>query len=211
MSIEIESIAALHAQELAVHAGMVAIIRSHDFAVADAECRFTAVRTMRTDRGGMPHLTGPRLITIGSTGQRADRANIDARSAFVTFEMIAAVGHDLRSHSAIPDTQRIYTQTLAANTNTAVTENTARRIVKDDGRPLFLIHMDFRVDEPALARAIAKDHILQFAFAAFVAHRAIQGVVGQQKFQHAFASLPDLRRIRVYHHAFGDGQRARNL
>ena len=68
--------------------------------------------------------------------------------------------------------------------------------------------MELGFGEAAFARAVAEHHVLQFALAALVAHRAIERMIGQQEFERAFARLRDLRRIGVHHHAFGHRQRA---
>jgi len=41
----------------------------------------------------------------------------------------------------------------------------------------------FFLGEPVF-RAVGKNHVLQFALAALVAYRAIQGVIGKQEFEH---------------------------
>ena len=51
--------------------------------------------------------------------------------------------------------------------------------------------------EPALAGAVAERHVLQFALAALVAHRAVERMVGQQQFQHGLARLHALAGVSV--------------
>ena len=52
--------------------------------------------------------------------------------------------------------------------------------------------MYFLFAETALARPIAEDHVLQFAFPALVTDRTIERVIRQQKFESSFACLTDL-------------------
>ncbi len=54
------------------------------------------------------------------------------------------------------------------------------------------------------AGAVADRHVLQHAFAALVADRAIQGVVDQEEFHHAVLRLHGLGGIGQHFHAFGD-------
>ena len=63
--------------------------------------------------------------------------------------------------------------------------------------------MQLFFDEAAVVRAVAEDHVLQFAFAALVAHRAIQRMIGEQKFEHGLARFVHLRRVGAHHHAVG--------
>src|ERR1039457_3677245 len=55
---EIEGVAALDAEELAVAAGAVAVVAADDFVVANAERRLTAVRAVRADGPNVLHLPG---------------------------------------------------------------------------------------------------------------------------------------------------------
>ncbi len=148
------------------------------------------------------HLPGTGFIAVRTRGERANGTDIDASAAFVAFQMIAAVGNNFSGSSAITNTESTDAQTLATDANAAVAENAARRIVKDDGRPLFLIHMQFGFHVATLAGTVAEDHILEFAFTAFVANRTIQRVVGQQKLQHSFARTAHHLGIGMNHHAF---------
>src|SRR5437773_4561623 len=99
MMVEIECIAALDAQELAIDTGLIAVIGANDLVVADAERDLAAIRAVRADRARVLHLPGPRLITIRAAGQRADRADVDAHAAFVALEVIFMVGRDLRKRA----------------------------------------------------------------------------------------------------------------
>ena len=92
---EIERVAALDAQELAVDARAVAIVAADDHVVAHAERRLAAVRAVRADGADVVHLPGPRLVAIDAAGQRAHRADIDARAALVAFEVVAVRRRDL--------------------------------------------------------------------------------------------------------------------
>src|SRR4051794_14932532 len=68
--------------------------------------------------------------------------------------------------------------------------------------------MMFQFGKPALTGAVPEDHVLQLALAAFVANGAIQRVIREQHFEHALASLHNLRRICFDYHSLRDRQRA---
>src|SRR5581483_4471024 len=100
---EIERVAALDAQELAVDAAVIAVIPADDLVVANPQRGAAAVAAMRADGANMFHLPGARLIAIDAAGERAHRANVDAGAALVAFQVVVMVRHDLRGYTAIGD------------------------------------------------------------------------------------------------------------
>src|SRR5690242_17956800 len=106
--------------------------------------------------------------------------------------MIAAIGNDFRGNATIANAESAHTKPFAADPHAAVAEDAARCVIKDDRRPLLLVDMNFLFTETALPRPVAKNHVLQLAFAALVANRTIERMVGQQEFESTFARLPDL-------------------
>ena len=176
--------------------------------VAHAERGLAAVRAVRADGADVVHLPGPRLVAVGAAGERAHRADVDAGAALVALQMVALVGRDFRNHAAVDHAQRVHAHAFVADAHAAVAQNAARRIEEHHRRKLLFVHVDLGFGEAAFARAVAEHHVLQFALAAFVAHRAIQRMVGEQEFQHVFARGGHLRRFGAHHHAFGHRQRA---
>ena len=145
--------------------------------VANAERGLAAVRTVRANGGHVFHFPGPRFVAIRAAGQCADRTNVNAHAALFAFEVIAAVGDNHAIRTAHADAQGLDVHALIANANTAEAQNAPRSIVVNDLRPFFFWAMNFFFDEAAGVRAISKDHVLQFALAAFVANRAVERVV----------------------------------
>src|SRR5581483_1421676 len=137
--IEIEGVAALHAQKFAIHARAIAIVGANDLSISHSERGFAAVRAMRADSPDVLHLPGTRLIAIAAGCQRAHWADVDASAAFIAFEMVTTIRNDLGSRPAISDTERVYAQAFTADAHTAVTKDAARRIVKHNRRPLLFI------------------------------------------------------------------------
>ena len=90
-------------------------------------------------------------------------------------------------------------------------QNAARGIVINQLGPFFFGTVNFFFDEAAGVGAVAEHHVLQFALATFVAYRAIERVIRQQKFQHVLARLTDLLGVGADDHAFGRDQRAGGL
>src|SRR5262249_9168277 len=145
----------------------------------------------------------PRFVAIRAAGERANRADVDAHAAFFAFEMIFAVGDDDAVRAAHTHAKRFYVHAFVANAHATEAENAARCVVINKVRPLFFGTVNLFFDEAARVRAVAEHHVLQFAFAALVAHRAVEGVVGQQKFEHVLAGLAHLLGVRAHDHAFG--------
>ena len=71
--------------------------------------------------------------------------------------------------------------------------------------------MKFFFHKAAAIRAVAKNHVLQFAFASLIANRAIERVIGEQKFQHGLARFVHLRRIGAHDHGIHSYQCAGGL
>src|ERR1019366_4706629 len=89
---EVESIAALDAEEIAVDAALVAIVAAHDFhagiGAAHAESGLAAVAAMSADGADVLHFPRTRLVAIRSRSQRPDRTDVDAHAALFAFEVI---------------------------------------------------------------------------------------------------------------------------
>src|SRR6266567_3145724 len=208
---EVERVPALYAQKFVVDTAAVAIVAAQDFIVAYAERRLTAIGAMRANGADMLHLPRPRLVPIASAGERPHGANVDASSAFIAFEVIVMVGNDLRDDPAIAHAQRAHSHALAAGAHAAVAQDAARGVEEYHWRPLLFVHVQLAFDETAFAGPIAEHHVLQFALAALIAHRAVQRMIGEQEFERALARLLDDIRVRAHHHALGYRRGAAHL
>src|SRR6266567_6378568 len=89
---KIKSITALDAEEIAVDPALVAIVAANNLhagvGAAHTEGGLATVATVGADRAHMVHLPGPRLVAVGSRGQRANRTNVNAHPAFFALKMI---------------------------------------------------------------------------------------------------------------------------
>ena len=206
--VEIEAVAALNAQKLAVDPGVVAVVAADDAVVARAQRGLAAIRAMRADGAHVDHFPGPRFIPVDAAGQRAHRADIDAGAALVALQVVALVGCDFGDRPAVDHAQRGHAHAFVADAHAAVAQDAARRVEEHHRRELLLGRVDLLFRVAAFARAIAEGHVLQFAFAALIAHRAIQRMVGEQELQHGFTRRRHLRRFRAHHHALAHGKRA---
>ena len=208
---ELVAEAALGAEEFAVEAGMVAIIRAQNFVVADAQRGLAAVRAVRAGVGDVGHLPRARLVAVGAAGERADRADIDAHAAFFAGELAWLVRQDHRLHAARANSERLHVHAFIAHAHAAEAENAARGVVIDQRRPFFLGRVQLFLDEARLVEAVAEGHVLQFALAALVAHGAIERMVREQELDHVLARAMHLLGVGLDDHAFGRDQRAGGL
>src|SRR6185369_17010051 len=212
---EVESVTAFHTEEVAIDTALVAIIPAQNFHAGIrtpyTQRREAAVAAVRADGPNVIHFPGPGLVSIRSAGQRADRADIDTHAALFALEMIAFVGSDHGTLSTVLNTEGPYVHTSAADTYAAIAQDAARPVEVDHRRPLLLVTMALDVDELGFCGAVLERHVLQFAFAARVANRAIQRMVREQEFQHTLARLHYLLGLGLYDHAFGNRRRTGRL
>src|SRR6185312_9769829 len=172
---EVKGVAALVAKEVAVDAGLIAVVAANDFRTfrdgADAERRLAAVAAVGAYGGDVVHLPRACLVAIGAGGQRADRAGIDAHAALFAVEvgdvfgreLCGHVGRDHRAAAAVLDAEREDVHTLAAHAYAAVAEDAARAVEVDDRRPLLFLAVVLGLGVEALGRAVLEGHVLQLA------------------------------------------------
>ena len=212
---EVEGVASLDAQEFAVDTALVAIVAAHDLHAGvgppDAQRDLAAIAAMGADGADVVHLPWPRLVAIGAGGERADRADVNAHAALFALQMVFFIGRDDAAGAAVLDAERPHVHALAADANAAVAENAARPVEVHHRRPLLLFAMVLQVDEFRFGCAVLEGHVLQFAFAAGIADRAVERMVRQQQLEHRLARLLDLVALGEDHHALGDGRGARRL
>ncbi len=113
--------------------------------------------------------------------------------------------------AAVLNAQRPDIHAFAANADAAVAQNAARAVEVHHRRPLLLVAMVLHVHELRFGGAVLEGHVLQFALAAGIAHRAVERMVGEQQLEHRLARLLDLVALGGDHHALGDRRGARGL
>ncbi len=170
--------------------------------IAHAQRGLATVRTVRADGRNVLHLPGARFIAVGAAGQGAHGADINAHPAFFALKVVLAVGDDDAVCAAHADPKRLHVHALIANAHAAEAEDAARGVVINELGPFLFGPVKLFFDEAAGIRAVAEDHVLQFALAALVADGAIQRVIGQEEFQHIFAGLAHLFGLGADDHAF---------
>src|ERR1051326_4101440 len=166
---------------------------------------------MRADGANVLHFPWAGLVAVSAGGQRADWTDVDAHAAFFTVQMVAFIGSDHGTGAAELYAERRYIHAFTADAHAAVTKNAARTIKEDHGRPLLLFFMKLAFHIARFRRTIFKSHVLQFAFAAGIADRAIQRMVAEKQFDHRLARLANFVGVRGHNHAVSNRHRAGGL
>src|SRR5580704_3311556 len=203
---EVKTKATLDAEKIAVDAGKIATVGAQNFVVLHAQGGLATVRAVGADSGDVMHFPRARFVAVGAAGQRADGANIDTHTTFFAVEVVAAIRNNDGVRAAHAHAESLHVHAFVANTHTAEAQDAARGIVVNELRPFFFRPVNFFFHEAAGIRAVAEDHVLQFALTAFVANWAIERVIRQEEFQHVLARVVYLFGSGAHDHAFGSHQ-----
>jgi len=163
-----------------------------------------AERIVRTHRLAPRQLPGARSEAEGLGGQRAHRAEVDDVARQLRVDGLLDEGHDLGVLAAEGLAEFHLAGDLGGEADAARAVDAARHVgrhqraevlVEDDAL-LFLVARG--------RRAIADREVLQLAFAALVADRAVERVVDQQELHHALLGLHGHFGMGPHLHAVGD-------
>ena len=128
-------------------------------------------------------------------GERADRAEIDDVARQVRQHALLEIGGDLHVLAAADGAELLDAGDLGHEADAARAVDAARHEGLDQRPEIFVLDRALVVLEAAGVEAVGHGLILQIAFAALVADRAIERVIDQQEFHHAFARLLHRRRV----------------
>ncbi len=166
---------AVHA-DIAQHLVAAAL---HHRAAADRAGGARALLLAEIPRAGLE------AVRLG--GERPDRADLHGVAAEVAAERLVGEGGDVGVVAAAVEVDQRIAGHLVGEAGAAVAQDAALAVEVDDvaDRDRLLV-VALLLDEAALAGAVAERLVLQGALAALVAHRAVERVVGEQQFEHAF-------------------------
>ncbi len=114
------------------------------------------------------------------------------------------VGRDDGADAAVLHAERPDIHAFAAHAHAAIAEDAAGAVEEDGRRPLLLFAVLLGLGVEALAGAVLEGHVLQFALAAGIADRAVEGMIAEQQLDGGFAGLGDFRRFGDEDLALGD-------
>ena len=152
------------------------------------------------DRVGLLQLPGPRLEGIGPRCQRADRADVDQIAGELGIDRLLQ-GGDLGVLAAIDQAHLLDAADLRREADAARALDAAGHDGLDQRAHVLLGDRPLVLLVAALVEAEGHRLVLQVAFSALIADRAVQGVVDQQELHDALARLMDRWRVGVDHHA----------
>ena len=154
---------------------------AHDLVTARVHEQVRADTIVRRYGSVLAELPGPRGVTRGLGGQRADGTDVDDVSRQLRDDGLFDIGADFHVLAAPGRAEFGHTGDFVAETHAARAVNTAGQIGRDQ-RPDVLVHhhaFGFGIFGHALAET--HGHVLQLAFTALVTDRAVQRMVDQQK------------------------------
>ena len=144
----------------------------------------------------LPSSHGPRGERVGLRGQRADRADIDEVALQLRGQRLLQIGRDLHVLAAAGRAHFRRAGDFGGEADAARALDAAVHRGLDQRAEIFVLDRALVLGEARGVDAVAHRLVLQIALAALVADRAIQRMVDQQKFHHAFARLLHHRRTR---------------
>src|SRR5208283_2621738 len=110
--------AALHAEEVIVQPAAVAVVAADNLAAVlaapHANRGQAAVTAVGAHGAHVIHLPGPRLIAIAAAGQRSHGTDVNALAALLAVQLIAHVGCDHRTLSAVLDAEGVHVHSFSA-------------------------------------------------------------------------------------------------
>ncbi len=141
---------------------------------------------------------------VGRRRERADRADLHRVAAEVGGEGLGRERRDLDGLAAPREVDLRLARHLGREAGAAGALDAALTVEQHQvGDGDGLLEVALLLDEAALPRAVGQCLVLQRALAALVAHGAVEGVVGQQEFEHPVLGLLDPVVGGVHHHAVG--------
>ena len=147
---------------------------------------------------------GSRAVAERLAGQRTNRADIDHVARQLAVDRAAVHGGDLAVLAAVDHAELHHAGHFLAEAHAACAVDAARHLFHRDQRA------DVLAEDDALflvvargAAAVADREILQLAFAALVADRAVERVVDEQELHHRLLRLDRLVALGAHDHAVG--------
>ncbi len=178
---------------------MVAWQDAFDFAPFGIHPNVGPQRIHHVDCLGLVQLPRAGSEGIGFVGQRADRAQVNDVALQVAVQGFVQIGRDFGIFATADLAHHGDTGNFRGKAHTTGAGNTAGHFGGDQRAKVQIINRALGFFVTAGGNAIGHCLILQIAFATLIANRAIQRVVDQHEFHHAFAGLFHHRRIGFHH------------
>src|SRR5580765_6054340 len=139
-------------------------------------------------------------MPIGPVEQSSRRTNLDTVAALRTVQPATERADD-GVRAAIAGFDGLFTHPFVAHARATLAENATLRIVGDHGRKILLRLRVLPFDKALFQVAPVKSQLLQLTLATPIAHRTIERMIREQKFEHRPLRLFDLFTLRGHDHA----------
>ena len=163
------------------------------------------IRAQRVVRGhgfAAAQLPRPSVETERFAGQCAHGAEVNHVARQFGFHRFADKRHDFGQFAAVGHADFLLARNFFGKAYAAGAVDAAAHFLRGNQRAHFFgFDGAFFFSVTAGRHTVAHRQILQLALAALVAHGAVQRVVDEQEFHHAFLRLLGFGRMRVHHHA----------
>ncbi len=182
---------------------------AHDLVGLDLHDQVGPGGIVRADALPARQLPGSGAVAERLAGQRTDRADVDHVARQLGVDGVAEHRGDLRMLAAVDHAQLHHAGHFLAEAHAAGAVDAAAHLFHRDQRPDVLVQDDALVFGVARGRAaVANRQVLQLAFAALIADRAIERMVDQQELHHRLLRLDGLFALGAHDHAVGRRRRA---
>ena len=181
---------------------------AHHAVLLDLHGQVGAQPAMRAHRGPAGEFPRARRVAEGLGGERPDGAQIDHVARQLRVHRFADESDDLRVLAAADHAQLHDARDLLPEAHAARAMDAARHVGGDERAQVLLGHHALRLLVARAARPVADREVLQLAFAALVADRAVERVIDEQEFHDAVLRGDRLLRVRPHLHAVGRGRGA---
>ncbi len=194
----IAGIARLVRNPFLVHAFMHARQHAHHFRPARIDADIRALCVHHVDGFGLAQFPRARIERIGSRGERAHGTDIHRIAGEFGSERFLEICGNLHIFAAAGGAEIGHARNLRRKTHTTRALNAARHDRFNERAHVFVFDSALVLVE-TVERGAAIGHrlILQIAFATLIADGAIERMIDEQEFHHAFARLFHERRVRV--------------
>ena len=207
----IDRVAGFIRRPFLVHIFVDAGQRAQHRTAAAIEPDVRANRVHHVDARRFFQLPRPRLESIRFRCQRANGAQIDDVARQFAGHCAFQIAGDLHILTAPNSADFLNASHFLGKADAAGALDAAGHCGLDQRPHIFLGYGALILVIPARAATIEHRLVLQVAFAALIANRAIERVVDEQKFHHPFTRLFDHRAVGADDLTLGGGQRAAGL
>ena len=191
----VDHMAGLVGNPFLVHGVVDARQDAHDLAPAGIDADGRADRVHDVDQLGLVQLPRPRGEGIGLGRERADRAEIDHVALQLGGHRLLEIGRDLHVLAAADGAELRHAGDLGHEPDAARAVDAAVHDGLDEDAHILVLDRALVLVEAAGIDAVGHGLVLQVAFAALVADRAVERVIDQQELHHPFARLAHHRRL----------------